>query len=98
VPVRRGEVAARTGNAFLWKLRCPSRGGGGISGGLMPARGLPTYACFGVEVDDVDTTYEQALGLGATSLAGPTDNPGGSDRPAFAISTEASFRSTASTS
>jgi uncharacterized protein len=43
----------------------------------MPARGLPTYACFGVEVDDVDTTYEQALGLGATSLAGPTDNPGG---------------------
>jgi uncharacterized protein len=55
----------------------PPAADGGIAGGLMPARGLPTYACFGVQVDDVDATFERALALGATSLVGPTDNPGG---------------------
>jgi uncharacterized protein len=50
---------------------------GGIPGGLMPARGVPTYACFGVEVDDVDTAYDRAIALGAGSVVAPTDNPGG---------------------
>jgi uncharacterized protein len=50
---------------------------GGIPGGLMPARGMPTYACFGVEVDDVDSSYQRALELGATGVVEPTDNPGG---------------------
>ena len=58
-------------------LMFPPAGDGGIAGGLMPARGLPTYACFGVEVDDVDDTYDRALELGATSLVEPGDNPGG---------------------
>ncbi len=52
-------------------------GDGGIAGGLMPARGMPTYACFGVEVDDVDDSYRRALELGATSMVEPRDNPGG---------------------
>lgn len=45
----------------------PDEGGiaGGIAGGLMPARSDPPYACFGVEVDDVDMAYEQAAALGA---------------------------------
>lgn len=50
---------------------------GGISGGLMPARGMPTYACFGVEVDDVDAAHDRAIALGAGSVVPPTDNPGG---------------------
>jgi hypothetical protein len=50
---------------------------GGIAGGLMPARGGPTYACFGVQVDDVDCAHELAVELGATSVVPPTDNPGG---------------------
>jgi predicted enzyme related to lactoylglutathione lyase len=49
---------------------------GGMAGGLMPARGVPTYACFGVEVDDVDDAA-RALALGATTVVAPTDNPGG---------------------
>lgn len=43
----------------------------------MPARGLLTYACFGVEVDDVDDSYRHALELGATSIIEPSNNPGG---------------------
>lgn len=58
-------------------LMFPPAGDGGIAGGLMPARGLPTYACFGVEVDDVDHSYRHALELGATSMVEPSDNPGG---------------------
>ena len=58
-------------------LMFPPAGDGGIAGGLMPARGLPTYACFGVEVDDVDDSYRHALELGATSMVEPSDNPGG---------------------
>lgn len=58
-------------------LMFPPAGDGGIAGGLMPARGLPTYACFGVEVDDVDDTYRRALEVGATSVVEPNDNPGG---------------------
>ena len=58
-------------------LMFPPAGDGGIAGGLMPARGLPTYACFGVEVDDVDNSYRHALELGATSMVEPSDNPGG---------------------
>jgi predicted enzyme related to lactoylglutathione lyase len=50
---------------------------GGIAGGLMPARGMPTYACFGVEVDDVDAGHRRAIELGATTVVPPTDNPGG---------------------
>jgi predicted enzyme related to lactoylglutathione lyase len=50
---------------------------GGIPGGLMPARGMPTYACFGVQVDDVDASYRRALELGATTVVEPTNNPGG---------------------
>lgn len=50
---------------------------GGIPGGLMPARGMPTYACFGVEVDDVDVAFGRAVELGATVVVEPTDNPGG---------------------
>ena len=50
---------------------------GGMAGGLMPARGVPTYACFGVEVDDVDDAYTRALELGASTVVPPTDNPGG---------------------
>ena len=50
---------------------------GGIPGGLMPARGMPTYACFGVEVDDVDSAHERAVALGAVTVVAPTDNPGG---------------------
>jgi hypothetical protein len=58
-------------------LMFPPRDEGGIPGGLMPARGAPTYACFGVEVDDVDATYDAALIRGAVSVVEPTDNPGG---------------------
>jgi hypothetical protein len=50
---------------------------GGIAGGLMPARGAPTYSCFGVEVDDVDESHRRALALGASSVVEPTDNSGG---------------------
>jgi uncharacterized protein len=70
---------------FGWKangdpnvyLMFPPGSEGGIAGGLMPARGMPTYACFGVAVDDVDASYQSALGLGAESVVEPTDNPGG---------------------
>jgi predicted enzyme related to lactoylglutathione lyase len=58
-------------------LMFPPSGEGAIAGGLMPARGLQTYATFGVEVGDVDATYQRALELGATSLVEPQDNPGG---------------------
>ncbi len=58
-------------------LTVPPATTGGIPGGLMPARGLPTYACFGVEVDDVDEAHDRALALGATTVVPPTDNPGG---------------------
>jgi predicted enzyme related to lactoylglutathione lyase len=58
-------------------LMFPPADDGGIAGGIMPARGVPTYACFGVEVDDVDDAYRRALELGASSLVEPTDNPGG---------------------
>ena len=58
-------------------LMFPPQGDGDIPGGLMPARGVPPYACFGVEVDDVDDAYRQAIELGAESLVEPTDNPGG---------------------
>lgn len=58
-------------------LMVPPTAEGGIPGGLMPARGVPTYACFGVEVDDVDDAYARALESGATSVVPPTDNPGG---------------------
>lgn len=50
---------------------------GGIPGGLMPSRGGPSYACFGVEVDDVDEAHRQAVELGAESVVAPMDNPGG---------------------
>ena len=48
--------------------------------GVMPARGMPTYACIAVEaddIDDVDVSYRAALEPGGTSVVEPTDNPGG---------------------
>lgn len=58
-------------------LMVPPAAEGGIPGGLMPARSLLTYACFGVEVDDVDDAHARALELSAASVVPPTDNPGG---------------------
>ena len=43
----------------------------------MPARDVRPYACFGVDVDEVDAAYHQAIALGAESVVKPTDNPGG---------------------
>lgn len=40
-------------------------------------QGDEPYALFGVEVADVDQAYAAAVGLGATSVIEPTDNPGG---------------------
>ncbi len=64
------------GDPSVYLMFLPSEGGG-IAGGLMPARGAATYACLGVEVDNVDATCKAALNLGATSVVEPTDNPGG---------------------
>ena len=51
---------------------------GGVAGGIMPApTGVEPYALFGVEVGDVDQAYATAIELGAASVVGPTDNPGG---------------------
>jgi len=58
-------------------LMFPPHGDGDIPGGLMQARGHAPYACFGVEVDDVDEAFRHAVELGATTLVEPTDNPGG---------------------
>jgi uncharacterized protein len=58
-------------------LMVPPSATGGMPGGLMPARRVPTYACFGVEVDDVDDAHARALEVGATTVVPPTDDPGG---------------------
>jgi predicted enzyme related to lactoylglutathione lyase len=70
---------------FGWQLEgdpdvyrtVPPAAEGGMPGGQMPARGVPTYASFGVEIDDVDHSCDRALELGPTADVPPTDNPGG---------------------